>query len=106
MGSSREHDRPAQAILTCFPEGAQLRKRSVRLAGHPTSPSVEQIFWDELKQLAAEEGLSVQSLVERLDQARISKGGATISLSGAIRVYVVERLRQKLVADQKPQEEG
>ena len=74
----------------------RLRKRSVTLAGHRTSLSVEQVFWDELKSLAAEEKTSLQSLIERLDQERIREGGTTISLSGAIRVHVVERLRQKL----------
>ncbi|HLS68204.1 MAG TPA: ribbon-helix-helix domain-containing protein [Kiloniellales bacterium] len=78
------------------PASGRLRKRSVRLAGHPTSLSVEQIFWDELKELAAEEGISLQKLIERLDQARFSEGDANISLSGAVRVHVVERLRQKL----------
>ena len=76
--------------------GGRLRKRSVTLAGHRTSLSVEQVFWDELKALAAEEGISLQSLIERLDQERIEGAETTISLSGAIRVHVVERLRQKL----------
>lgn len=76
--------------------GGRLRKRSVTLAGHRTSLSVEQVFWDELKLLAAEEKTSLQSLIERLDQERIREGETTISLSGAIRVHVVEQLRQKL----------
>ena len=96
MGPARKHDRPAQAELSSILAGGQLRKRSVTLAGHRTSLSVEQVFWDALKQLAAEEGTSLQSLIQRLDQARIQGAEATTSLSGAIRVYVVERLSQKL----------
>ena len=96
MGAPGRHDQPAHAELNAMRADGRLRKRSVTLAGHRTSLSVEQVFWDELKTLATEEKTSLQSLIERLDQERIREGETTISLSGAIRVHVVERLRQKL----------
>lgn len=79
----------------------RLRKRSVTLAGHRTSLSIEQVFWDELKALATEEGLSLQALIERIDRERIAAAepvgeGPASGLSGALRVYVVRRLREKL----------
>lgn len=80
----------------------RLRKRSVTLAGHRTSLSIEQVFWDELKLLAAEEGLSLQALVERIDRERVAadnaaaREGPASGLSGALRVYVARRLREKL----------
>lgn len=84
--------------MTVVTSPGELRKRSVMLARHRTSLSVEQVFWDELKGLAREEGLSLQALVERLDRERMSTERPSISLSGAIRVYVVQRLREKLQA--------
>lgn len=76
----------------------RLRKRSVTLAGHRTSLSLEQAFWEELKALAAEEGLSLQALIERLDRERVAGDGPAASLSGTLRVHVVQRLRAKLTA--------
>lgn len=105
MGASRRDDRPAQAGLTPVIAPGRLRKRSVTLAGHRTSLSVEQVFWDELKRLAAEEGLSLQALIARLDRERVAEGKTTIGLSGAIRVYVVRRLREKLARATQPAEE-
>jgi len=77
-------------------EAGRLRKRSVTLAGHRTSLSLEQVFWEELKLLAAEEGLSLQALIERVDRERIEAAAPSFGLSGALRVYVIVRLREKL----------
>jgi predicted DNA-binding ribbon-helix-helix protein len=60
-----------------------IRKRSVMVAGHPTSVTLEEPFWDALKELAAAEGLSVNALIERIDATR------TGNLSSALRVYVL-----------------
>ena len=59
-------------------------KRSVRLAGHPTSISLEAAFWVQLRAIATVEGLSLNALVTRIDRER---GG---SLSGAARIFVLE----------------
>jgi len=67
--------------------GTEIRKHSVRLAGHRTSVSLEDAFWDELKRLAVLDGRSLNELITEVDSARSG------NLSGALRVYVLERLK-------------
>ena len=61
-------------------------KRSVTLAGHRTSISLEPIFWDLLEKEAASLGLSINQCVLQIDESRQS------NLSSAIRTYLVEQL--------------
>ncbi len=68
--------------------GAALRKRSVTIAGHRTSLSLEEAFWQALKDQARTEGLSAAALIERIDRER------TTNLSSALRVYLLERARE------------
>lgn len=68
---------------------ALLKKRSVVIAGHRTSVSLEAPFWDELKRLARERGISLNALIEAVDQER---GG---NLSSALRVFVLEAVREQ-----------
>ncbi len=63
-----------------------VKKRSVEIAGHRTSLSLEQAFWRALKRIAAQDGVSINRLIERIDRER------TGNLSSAVRVYVLERL--------------
>ncbi len=67
--------------------GTGLRKRSVMIAGHATSISLEDAFWQALNEIAAAEGLSVNALVTRIDRERGADGPG--NLSSAIRVYVL-----------------
>ena len=67
--------------------GAQIRKRSVKIAGHSTSLSLEGVFWDALKEVAAARGLSINALIEEIDRGR----GA--NLSSAVRVYLLDHYR-------------
>ncbi len=60
-----------------------LRKRSVVIAGHKTSVSLEEPFWDCLRDIAAERGVSLNRLVAEIDRGRAG------NLSSAIRVYVL-----------------
>lgn len=69
-------------------------KRSLSIAGHRTSISLEEPFWEELRALAAERGLSVQALVGRIDAERGDQ-----NLSSAIRVFVLRSLREALTAE-------
>ncbi|MBV8776412.1 MAG: ribbon-helix-helix domain-containing protein [Alphaproteobacteria bacterium] len=62
-------------------------KRSVRIAGHVTSVSLETAFWQALRQLAAARGVSVNALVAAIDARRHG------NLSSAVRVFVLERAR-------------
>ncbi|MEY3906885.1 MAG: hypothetical protein RIR59_1708, partial [Pseudomonadota bacterium] len=45
-------------------------KRSVTIAGHETSISLEPIFWDALRTAASEDGLPLNALVARIDAER------------------------------------
>ena len=61
-------------------------KRSLTLHGHRTSVSLEEVFWQAFRRLASEEGLPLNQLAERIDEAR-----GDVGLASAIRVYVLER---------------
>ncbi len=60
-----------------------LRKRSVVIAGHKTSVSLEEPFWNGLGDIAAERGISLNRLIAEIDRGRAG------NLSSAIRVYVL-----------------
>ncbi len=63
-------------------------KRSLMIAGHGTSISLEEPFWVALKELAAQRNLSLAALVAAIDAER--KGG---NLSSAIRLHVLAAAR-------------
>ena len=67
-------------------------KRSVMIAGHATSISLEPVFWEALREAAAEEGLPLSALVARIDAERI-QASAPPNLASAIRVWLFERER-------------
>ena len=66
-------------------------KRSVTIAGHRTSISIEEPFWDGLKELACSQKISVNELVRRIDAERDGEG----NLSSAVRIYVFENFRDR-----------
>lgn len=66
-------------------------KRSVEIAGHKTSISLEPLFWDMLRQAAVDEGVPVNALVARIDAERIGVDTPP-GLAGAIRLWLVARL--------------
>ncbi len=79
------------------PESAQLQnaivrvvKHSIVIAGHRTSVSLEDAFWRALKDIAAQDGVSLAALVARVDAGR-----GEANLSSALRVFVLERTRAK-----------
>ena len=65
-------------------------KRSVMIAGHATSISLEPVFWEALKRAAQEEQVPLSALVARIDAERIT-GGHAPNLGSAIRVWLYER---------------
>jgi predicted DNA-binding ribbon-helix-helix protein len=67
-------------------------KRSVQIAGHATSISLEPVFWDALVEAAAERGLPLSALVACIDAARIQAADPP-NLASAIRVWLFERAR-------------
>ena len=69
-------------------------KRSVMIAGHQTSISLEQIFWDALREAAEAEQLPLNALVARIDAERIQASDPP-NLGSAIRVWLFERALAK-----------
>ncbi len=67
--------------------GVGIIKRSVRIAGHATSVSLEAAFWQGLCDIAASRGVSVNALLTTIDAGRHG------NLSSAIRLFVLDRAR-------------
>ena len=74
-------------------------KRSVEIAGHKTSISLEPLFWDLLKRAAAREGLPLNALVARIDAERIA-ASTPPGLASAIRVWLASA---QAAGDEKPE---
>lgn len=68
--------------------GAAIKKRSVLIAGHATSLSLEVEFWSALQEVARIRGLSLNRLVASVDAARAG------NLSSALRVFVLDCYRR------------
>lgn len=68
-------------------------KRSITIAGHRTSVSLEGPFWSALKEIADFEKSTVARLVAEIDASRTAESG---SLSSCIRVFILMRLKVRL----------
>jgi predicted DNA-binding ribbon-helix-helix protein len=65
-------------------------KRSLTIAGHKTSISLEPEFWEALHEVAAAQGLTVAALVAQVDAERAAAGERDEGgLSGRLRVRVL-----------------
>ena len=62
-------------------------KRSIMIAGHSTSISLEPLFWEALKEAAAAEEVPVSALVARIDAARVEAPNPA-NLGSAIRTWL------------------
>ena len=71
-----------------------IRKYSTTLHGHRTSFSLEPAFHDELRTVAEERGMPVAALIREIDDTRGVEG----NLSSALRLHVLEWLKQKAEA--------
>jgi predicted DNA-binding ribbon-helix-helix protein len=67
-------------------------KRSVMIAGHATSISLEPAFWRALREAAETEGVPLSALVARIDAERIAADDPP-NLASAIRVWLFDRAR-------------
>lgn len=67
-------------------------KRSITIAGHPTSISLEPVFWSALEQAATEARLPLSALVARIDAERIALSRPP-NLASALRVWLFARAR-------------
>ncbi len=66
-------------------------KRSVTIAGHETSVSLEPLFWDALEAAAVDEALPLNALMARIDVDRLDSV-PTPNLTSAIRQWLLARL--------------
>jgi predicted DNA-binding ribbon-helix-helix protein len=65
-------------------------KRSITIAGHETSISLEPVFWTALETAAAARGLPLSALVAAIDHARIGAEEPP-NLASAIRSWLMAR---------------
>lgn len=68
-------------------------KRSVVIAGHSTSVSLEAEFWEALKQMAASRALSLAALIADIDQQRSNP-----NLSSALRLAVLAHYKAQIAS--------
>jgi len=71
-------------------------KRSIVVAGHKTSVSLEEAFWNGMKEISAVRGLTLSELVGEIDEGR-TQG----NLSSAIRLYVLDYFRTRSLPKQQ-----
>lgn len=64
-------------------------KRSFSIRGHRTSISLEEPFWEALREAATRERLSLAALIARIDESRGKAG-----LSSAVRVWILDDVRR------------
>ena len=65
-------------------------KRSIVVAGHKTSVSLEEAFWSSMKEISTARSMTLSDLV-----SEIEKGRRQGNLSSAIRLYVLDHYRSK-----------
>jgi predicted DNA-binding ribbon-helix-helix protein len=78
-------------------------KRSIVIAGHKTSVSLEDAFWKGLKEIAAERSVTLSELVASIDSDR--QHG---NLSSGIRLFVLDHYRSQIsdeIAERSPRRE-
>lgn len=76
-------------------------KRSIVLNGHKTSVSLENEFWEGLRQIAEGQKSKVSALVQRIDRERTNR-----NLSSAIRIYVFNHFRERFTGERPAQAVG
>jgi predicted DNA-binding ribbon-helix-helix protein len=70
-----------------------MQKRSLKIAGHATSIALEPEFWEALKDIAHQKGLSLPSLVATLDNNQDTF--LRKNLASQLRVFVLNHYTQK-----------
>ncbi len=72
-------------------------KRSIVVAGHKTSVSLEDAFWNGLRDIATERDMTLSDVVATIDDAR-HQG----NLSSAIRLHVLDYYRSRALSEPGP----
>lgn len=68
-----------------------MKKRSVTIAGHQTSLTLEEAFWQELKTLAEVRNQTLNQLVTEIDKTR----DLATNLSSALRLFILAELKKE-----------
>jgi predicted DNA-binding ribbon-helix-helix protein len=76
-------------------------KRSIVVAGHKTSVSLEDAFWKGLKEIANGRHLTLSELVAVIDTERLHG-----NLSSAIRLFVLDHYRAQSGGTDRPDTNG
>jgi len=66
-----------------------MQKRSIEIAGHRTSVSLEDSFWQALSDYARQQGVTINALVTEIDAGRDPES----NLSSAIRQFLLAAAR-------------
>jgi predicted DNA-binding ribbon-helix-helix protein len=72
-------------------------KRSVVVGGHKTSISLEDAFWDQLREIARAQRWTLSKLIAEIDERRQYS-----NLSSAIRLFVLEYAHAKVNCEREP----
>ena len=67
-----------------------IAKRSIVIGGHKTSVSLEDVFWQALKQISKERGISIGDIVAEIDGHR-----QAANLSSHLRTFVLDYFRTR-----------
>ncbi|MGN6308230.1 MAG: ribbon-helix-helix domain-containing protein [Xanthobacteraceae bacterium] len=86
------HRMAAKTPVTCELKYAVV-KRSVMVGGHKTSVSLEDAFWESLKDIAARRGVSLSAQLAGIDTDRDTR-----NMSSAIRLFVLDYFRTRAVS--------
>jgi len=70
-------------------------KRSVEIAGHKTSISLEPVFWDLLRAASESRSIPINALVAQIDAERIGTQEPP-GLAGAVRLWLLDDLLSRL----------
>jgi predicted DNA-binding ribbon-helix-helix protein len=73
-------------------------KHSVVVAGHKTSVSLEDQFWQSLKRIANERGMTLSKLIQSIDSQR-----QHANLSSAIRLFVLDNYLSRVTVVENTQ---
>jgi predicted DNA-binding ribbon-helix-helix protein len=76
-------------------------KRSVNFGGHKTSLSLEDQFWNALREIAQHRDMTLSALVENIDANRTQS-----NLSSAIRLFVLGHYRDQRARRHEPKQNG
>jgi predicted DNA-binding ribbon-helix-helix protein len=68
-------------------------KRSVVIDGHKTSVSLEDPFWNDLKEIAHSQRVTLSKVIGEID-----KGREHSNLSSALRLFVLDQVRMQRAA--------